>query len=70
MFIVKNINLVDPHTLFTMFFGSLIILFLTSLDMRSVDIFVRFFLSRIRLLFQENINEPEFEPPMQDLSSD
>lgn len=70
MFMLQNINLVDPHTLFTMFFGSLILLFLTALDLRSADAFVKFFLGRVRLYFNQKINEPNFEPPMKELAND
>jgi hypothetical protein len=70
MSIVKTIVLVDPYYLIAIASGCSMLLFLTSMDLRSLDNFIKFLLIRIRTFVTGRINNTDFEPPMVDIARD
>lgn len=68
MYMVDNVNILNPDNLFSMIGGVFILITLTSLDMYGLDYFVKVFRKEIRDKIINYINEPEFEPPLEDIS--
>lgn len=70
MHIVDHINLIHPYSLLAILFGCLTIQVFKSLDHICATRFVRFFLHRLSLFNVEKINDPSWQPPVDEMSSD
>lgn len=71
--IVSSIIVIDPHYIFGMVFGCIGIYCLTSLDIRSGEIFSKIFLRRIKTQVLRNIKadlDGEYEPPIVEIAED
>lgn len=70
MHIVDHINLIDPYYLIGIVFGSTGLMAMVSLDLLSVDRFAQYFIHRIRIFVAQRYKDPEFEPPVYEISQD
>lgn len=70
MNIIKNLVVIDPYYIIAIFYGSISITLLSSLDLKVVDYFVQILINRIRELAMERIDEQRYEPPVLEMSQD
>jgi type IV secretory pathway VirB3-like protein len=68
--IVSSIIVIDPYYILGIVTGCLGIYCLTSLDIRSGEIFSKFLLQRIKRQVLRNINSDEYEPPYAEIAND
>lgn len=68
--IVSSIIVIDPYYILGIVTGCLGIYCLTSLDIRSGEIFSKFLLQRIKRQVLRNINNDEYEPPYAEIAND
>jgi hypothetical protein len=70
MHIVDHINLIHPYSLLAILFGCLAIQVFISLDHICATRHVKFFLHRLSLFNIESIDDPSWQPPVDEMSSD
>lgn len=70
MHIVDHINLIDPYYLIGIVFGCTGLMALVSLDILSVNRFVKYFIHRVRIFVAQRYLNPDYEPPMLEISHD
>lgn len=70
MNIIKDLKVIEPYYIVAIFYGSISMTLLASLDLRLVDYFVQQLINRTRELVQERIHELRFEPPVLEMSLD
>lgn len=69
MYMVNNVSVLNPDHLFSMIGGVFILITLTSLDISSLNYFVKYLRTEIKSRILNQINDPYFEPPLQDICS-
>lgn len=70
MHIVDHINLIHPYSLLAILIGCLTIQVFISLDHICATRFVKFFLHRLSLFNIEGIDNPSWQPPLDEISND
>lgn len=70
MHIVDHINLIKPYSLTAIMFGCIAIQVFVSLDHICASKYVRFALHRIHQLMKKDIDDPSFQPPVDEINSD
>ena len=70
MHIVDHINLIQPYSLIAIMFGCVAIQVFISLDHICATRFVKFFLHRLNFLQKENVDDPDFQPPIDEIHND
>lgn len=68
--IVSSIVVIDPYYILGVVFGCIIIYCLTSLDIRSLEVYTKFLLQRIKRQVLKNINDDGYDPPIVEIASD
>jgi len=70
MHIVDHINLIQPYSLIAIMFGCVAIQVFISLDHICATRYVKFFLHRLTFLDKENVDDPDFQPPIGEIHND
>lgn len=70
MHIVDHINLIHPYSVLAIVTGCLAIQVFISLDHICATKFVKFFLHKLTLIKAEKINDPSWQPEIEELNSD
>lgn len=68
--IVSTIIVIDPYYILGIVFGCIVIYCLTSLDIRTVEVFTKYLLQRIKRQVLKKINDADTDPPIIDITSD
>ena len=68
--IVSSIVVIDPYYILGVVFGCLVIYCLTSLDIKTVEVYTKFLLQRIKRQVLKRINDDDYDPPIVDIASD
>ena len=68
--VVKNIVVIDPYYILGVVFGCIVVYCLTSLDIRTVEVYTKFLLQRIKRSILKRIHDEDYEPPIEDIALD
>lgn len=68
--VVSTIVVIDPFYILGVVVGCIAVYCLTSLDIRTVEIFTKFLLQRVKRQALRRINDDDFEPPIVSMAQD
>ena len=68
--IVSSIIVIDPYYILGIVTGCIGIYILTSLDIRTTEVFTKLLLQRIKKQVLRKINQDEYEPPIEEIATD
>lgn len=68
--IVSSIIVIDPYYVLGVVFGCMVVYCLTSLDIKTIDVFTKLLIGRIKRQVLKRINDDDYDPPIIDIAAE